>query len=758
MRFVPVVRASVEDVVDAAFAFGLTVVALYAFQQSFGGVEYLVLGTIGAILGVVTATVGNRKKAPALVVLAVLLLVYLVVGATIALRADAIAGFVPTALTLRGGLHSVIGGWKELLTTVPPVGRVGTLMAIPMFCGIISAGGSTLWSKRVRASLPVLILPTAVMILGLLCGLKKPVSVWVHGVIFAAGIIVWVAVRSRRVRAVVRQSTDRRRRVVGAVGLVAAASVIGLVVAPSLPFVHANEHARVTLRNMVEPPFDPFQYPSPLSGYRNFVKSQKTDVLFTITGLPEGVPVRLATMDAYDGIVWTVTGGVDARAGASGYFQRVGTDVAADFPGQRAKIKVEVKSWSQVWMPTVGEVLSVAFGGPRARQLADAYRYNSATDTAAIQGRLLQPGDSYVMDVVITPPQASSLGGTILNDSGKSSSNYVPQELLTWAAPLVKKVELSKRGAALAKELAATGVYSDGNTGDEPSLGGHNVGRLKNFIAQNQPVGDAEQFSAALGLMLRGDNIPARVVAGFAPRKWKSTPMDITGEDAEAWVEIPIVGVGWSKLTPTPPRTQKTPQVKPAQRPQGERNTQIPPPPPILAQDPRSEPAKVRQAKPGDKKPGPDTRTSTDGGASRVIILGAIFGGPPLILIGGATSIILGLKARRRRRRRSQGSGTQRVSNGWRELLDTARDYGRPIPNSATRRELAGFVGTGLAASLAARADAAVFAPGETSDDSVNDYWDELEHSMKELGQQVGLVDRVKARLSLTSLRKAKSS
>ncbi len=756
MKLVPVVRANVEDVVDAAFSFGLTVVALYAFQQSFGGVEYLVLGAVGAFLGVTTATVGNRKKLPALVVLAGLLLVYLLIGTTIALRSDATVGFLPSPTTLRGGLHTIVGGWKELLTTVPPVGRVGTLMAIPMFCGIISAGASTLWSRRVRAPLPVLILPTAVMILGLLCGLKQPVSVLVHGVVFAAGIIVWVAVRSRRVRAVVQQTSDRRRRVVGAVGLVAAASAIALPVAPSLPFANAND--RVILRDTLEPPFDPFQYPSPLSGYRNFVKSEQTDVLFTITGLPDGAPIRLATMDDYDGIVWTVTGGRDARAGASGYFQRVGTDVAADFPGQRAKINVEIKSWSQVWIPTVGEVVSVAFGGPRARQLADAYRYNRVTDTAASQGRLLQPGDSYVMDVVLPPTPAAARGGAILDVRGKNSSNAIPQELLSWAAPLVKSVELSKRGDTLAKELATTGVYSDGKPGDQPSLGGHNVGRLKNFIAQNQPVGDAEQFAAALGLMLRGDSVPARVVAGFVPRKWSSTPIDITGNDAEAWVEIPIVGVGWSKLTPTPPRTQTTLTVKPAQRPQPERNTQIPPPPPILAQDPRSEPAKLRQQKPGDKKPAPDTPASAGDGIPRFVVVGTIVGGPPLILIGGASALILGLKRRRRRRRRSLGSGTQRVSNGWRELLDSARDYGRPIPHSATRRELADFVGTRLAPALAARADTAVFAPGETPDEHVQEYWDQLEESMKELGQQVGFFDRIKAKLSLTSLRKANES
>jgi len=742
-----------DEAVDLAFAASLTTLAVYAFEQSYGGVEFLVVGAIGVVLGCLVAFVGNRRSWPVLLVMAALLVVYIVVGGAVALRDRTIAGFIPSLDTMSGAFGAIVGGWKELLTTVPPVGRVGDLMALPMFCGLVGAGAAVLWANRVRAMLPAIVLPTAVMVLGLLCGLKTPVSVVIHGAAFAALVVIWVALRHRRVRPVVQQhANDRRRQLVGALGLVGLASVVGLMVGPSLPFANADN--RVILRDNLEPPFDPFAYPSPLAGYRNYVKTEKKNVLFTITGLPEDVPIRMATMDDYDGIVWRVTGGAGARAGASGYFQRVGTSVAPDHEGAKALITVEIDDWSEVWIPTVGEVISITFEGPRARALAEAYRYNSATDTGASQQRLLQPGDIYKLEVVLPPP-TDAINDAVLEDQrGKNTSNAIPEELVSWAAPQVAKVERDRRPTTLELSLQQGGVYSDGLTPEQQaSLGGHNSKRMQDFIAADSPVGNAEQFASALGLMLRGDEIAARVVTGFRPRVWADGPIQITGEDAEAWVEVPVVGVGWVSLYPTPDREKIRADERPKPRPQPERNSQVPPPPPVLAEDPRTDPAKVADGKKDEKKDKPVEEKGGSGGLPRGVVLGLTFGGPPLFLLAAATGTIVGLKARRRRRRRSAGSTTERISNGFRELVDAARDMGRPVPEKATRRELAGFIGAPGAPALALNADAAVFGATDHSDDEVDHYWDGIGESIGEMRREVGPIDRLKASLSLASLK-----
>lgn len=748
-----------DDATDLGFAAALAVLAIYAFKQSYGGQEFLVVGAIGVALGCLVAHVGNRLELPALFVVAALFIVYVVVGGAVALRDRAIAGVLPSPDTMLGALDATVSGWKQLLTTVPPVGRIGNLMALPMLSGIVAGGGAVLWANRLRALIPAVLAPTAVMVLGLLCGLDRPVSTLLHGAVFAALVVVWMALRHRRARPVVQQHSHARgRRMVGSVALIAVASACGVAVGPKLPFARAAE--RVVLRDKLEPPFDPFDYPSPLSGYRDYVKTNKDTVLFTISGLPSGVPIRMATMDDYDGLVWRATGGVGAASGASGFFRRVGTHVAPEYPGERATITIEVRHWTDVWIPTVGEVVEIRFKGPRARALADAYRYNSATDTAASQQRLLQPGDIYELDVVLPPTAEQVKNAPLLDLAGKSSSNAIPEELVSWAAPQVAKVERSHRPTTLELSLQQRGVYSDGDTPEQQaSLGGHSAGRMKSFIAAESPVGDAEQFASALGLMLRGDDIAARVVSGFKPRSWHAGVIDVTGFDAEAWVEVPIEGVGWTSLFPTPKRDHIKPDTKPKPKPQPERNTQVPPPPPVLAEDPRTDPAKEAEGKKDDKKKEkPKAGAVGGGGLSRQVVLGLTLGGPPLLFIGGTSAVIVGLKARRRRRRRVQGSTTDRISNGWRELMDAARDLGRPVPDNATRSEVAGFVGTQQAPALASGADTAVFGPVDSSDDDVRNYWDVLSASIHDLRHQVGVVERLKARLSLTSLRRTRVS
>jgi len=745
------------DLIDGGFALLLTIIGLYAFDQSYGGTEYLIVGALCAALGLVVAHIGNRLSVPVVVMVPVLFLTYAVLGGAIALRDRAYAGVIPSLDTVVDALRASVLGWKQLLTTVPPVGSLGSLMAIPAFCGTMAAGAAMLWAHRVRAVAPPAIAPTAVMVTGLLFGLKSPVSVVLHGAVFAALIVVWVALRNWRLRKVVVVGAHPLKRVAAGAAFAATASLAGLVCAPLLPFASADD--RVTVREVVEPPFDPAVYPSPLSSYREYVKRYEKDTLFTITGLPEGAPIRLATMDDFDGVVWRVSGGGQASPGASGYFERVGSRVGADFQGEVTTITVEIQLWSQVWLPTVGEVLEVRFVGERARELADAFRYNRATDTGATQGVILRAGDSYEMDVVLPPASAAAQGQDIIDLQGKNSDSGIPDELIAWSAPLVRTTELRGRPEKLVEELASAGVYSDGNDDEgqkqEPSLGGHGNGRLRDFITQPEPIGNAEQFAAAMALMLRSDAVPSRVMMGFLPRTWTEDPINITGKDAEAWVEVPYTNVGWVRFAPTPPREKTEPTDEPVARPQPERNTQVPPPPPILAEDPRSEPS----SESGDDEQDDPEEVLPDsgGGVPQWVKIAAVVAGPPLLVIGAFVGGVLFLKARRRRRRRLTQLPHRRVAGGWLELIDHAADLGRPVPTSTTRREAAFFVSPSATA-LAYRADAAVWGGREPSDEEVDRYWSDLVGAFHEMDSQVTLVRRVRSRVSPRSLLAARSA
>ena len=50
---------------------------------------------------------------------------------------------------------------------------------------------------------------------------------------------------------------------------------------------------RFVLRDRYDPPLSPYDYTSPLSGMRSYIKDHKKDVLLTVHNLPAGTPVNL---------------------------------------------------------------------------------------------------------------------------------------------------------------------------------------------------------------------------------------------------------------------------------------------------------------------------------------------------------------------------------------------------------------------------------------------------------------------------------
>ena len=111
----------------------------------------------------------------------------------------------------------------------------------------------------------------------------------------------------------------------GALLAVAAAASIGA--ASALP----PTGDRDVLRTTIEQPFDPRDYPSPLAGFRKYLRDDLVrDTLFTVAGLPADGRIRIATLDSYDGVVYAV--GSDQVDSASGSFVRIpsGVDQSGD--------------------------------------------------------------------------------------------------------------------------------------------------------------------------------------------------------------------------------------------------------------------------------------------------------------------------------------------------------------------------------------------------------------------------------------------
>jgi hypothetical protein len=67
-------------------------------------------------------------------------------------------------------------------------------------------------------------------------------------------------------------------------------------------------------------------------------------------------------------------------------------------------------------------------------------------------------------------------------------------------------------------------------------------------------VGNCQQFSGAMALMLRMNGIPARVAGGFAPGIYEQSTKEyrVRDLDAHSWVEVYFKGIGWVPFDPTP--------------------------------------------------------------------------------------------------------------------------------------------------------------------------------------------------------------
>lgn len=776
-RFVPDRRT----LIDASFLALMTGVALWSFRSSYGGVEFLVLGMLAFGVGLALAHIGRVLDWPLAVLAALGLVTYVVAATVLSLRHHAIAGFIPSPQSILESIVSSATAWKELITTAPPVGDTGDLLIIPVLLGYVSGFVAFSISQRLRFVAPVVVAPLAILGLGIAVGVNTPVSVLVNGLVLGLLMLAWLSWREHERRPFLTDGSTSRPRLLSALVVLAVAGGLGVIAGPRLP---GDGGQREIWRQTVTPPFDPRVYPSPLAGYRSYVKPgydangepNEPDVVMTIEGLPAGVPVRLATMDSYDGLVWQVSGGDpdDPSLQDSGSFERIGARLEPDVDGETAEVTITIGTYSDVWIPSVGEVISLRFegsdgGADRDRELADSFRYNRATDTAATPRRL-RAGDRYVMEVRLPETRDELAGEVIVPDVQRLGSvrSVAPLTQALATPDLLVVDDAGTRLDQVRELMVTTGAYSDGDrqANQQGSQAGHSEARLTQFAGQFPRVpflGNAEQYASAYALLFRDlGNSPTRVVMGFLPSDPSlDGPVEVLQTEVEAWVEVPVDGAGWVAIHPTPPRDQLASTSSSPQQPEPDYRTQNPPPPPLV--DPEfDQPATAAgdaQSPQPEEEAGEEPQPVDDTEAGPLVPAGVRVGlivASPLLLVAAVGAVVVILKLVRRRRRRNRGAHHQRIANGWREVTDLSTDLGRPVPASTTRKEAAAFVGD-TSVALAERADRSIWSGRELSDADVDEYWDALTATLKDLRSEAGTSQRLRSFVSIQSLKREQS-
>lgn len=730
----------------------LTMIGLIGFQSSYGGWRYLIPAVAGLAGGVLIGWLTVSRGWSLLAGLGLAIVFYLLLGGPLAVPQTTIAGVIPTPATFLGLLEGAVRGWKELITTAPPVGTTPPLLAVPLLTGLLGGLiGSRLALRSRRNALP-LVAPFAVLAAGILAGTRFPVSVVLQGAVFGMVAFAWVAWRTRvqtYTHSLSASNAVHARNIAVAAALVITAGLLAIPLGPALPLAEARP--RFTLREAADPPFEPYAFPTPLGSMRKYSTAAKDKTLFVVEGLPAGSYLRLAAMDTYNGVVYGVSGTSTGAKASSGSFERVGSQLTVEPQGRTYDVSVDVQDYQDYWLPSAGDVASIDFEGPRATDLAAGFRYNRATGTGMAQARLAS-GDSYRMQLTIpdvpTPEEAVELGRGEATTPAAPSIDALKklQGQLQQGIAAEGPKSFYEQINAMATALRDQGYYSNGDSanGRPPSMSGHGMARLGKFAGSEPLLGDEEQYAATAAVLTSYLGVPVRVVMGAKAPDGSEAGWEVKGSDMTAWIEVGL-GDAWIPVEVLPDRNKPLPQtqeVKP--RPQLAPQQPLPPPPPDTSE--------AINASDVDT---PDAEEENDGGwkIPPAVLTAVKFIGIPLLVVGSVIGGMALAKALRRRRRRTSGEAATRIAGGWAEVRGVARDYGSQLPPYGTRREAAAAIDSTGATLLADRADEAVFGPEQPSDEHAEQYWRDVEAFHDALRKEHPWHRRLRALLSLNSWR-----
>ncbi len=358
-------------------------IGIAGFRPAYGGHGYLAAGAAGVVLGLLLSHVGQRARLPLVVVVAVSALAFLLFGGVVSQTGSV------SLPVLRTVANVAVTGWTAAADHRPAGRPHRRACSCCPTCSACSAGwpgtrsraapGSRCcppprpppWSRcpscSARPSRPPPCSRAPASPLPCSPGPPSASSAAPPGRPRSAGSV---------------PGSGSARRSPCSPWPARAPSVVG----PHLP--GANAHQRVVL--YVEPPFDVSAYPSPLAGFRDYTKdvpaglSVYGEELLATSGLPAGSRVRIAAMDAYDGLSWGVANagrGLVVRRLPAGRRAAAGGGARQDAGRRRSRSS---PATTQPWLPDLADTTGFTFSGTDGSATAAALRFNVATTTGLI--------------------------------------------------------------------------------------------------------------------------------------------------------------------------------------------------------------------------------------------------------------------------------------------------------------------------------------------------------------------------------------
>jgi transglutaminase-like putative cysteine protease len=409
---------------------------------------------------------------------------------------------------------------------------------------------------------------------------------------------------------------------------------------------------------------------------RDLNRGNNVDMILVTTDDPDPGYLSISVLNRFSDNEWSSgdrTAPPDQRA--MGEMPEI-TGLDASVPTKSYDYDVQItQDFLSTWLPTQAPISRIDAAGD--------WRYDSSTmDFMAFDEGLNAQGLSYSMTAVVPEldplalddaSSATELAGSQLTELPPG----FPSAIRSLATRLTAEAPTRFQKAVAIQDFFRTeGVYEL----ERPQGSGSDTleGFLLNESNEDEYLtGYCEQFAAAMAVMARSINIPARVAIGFLT----PTETNIDGtyayraHDLHAWPELYFPGAGWVRFEPTPPdRAPTTPGYTQHEFP-AVSETDLPST--AGAEEPENRPslgADPKEENPQDQ--------ADDAGALpvpwRVIGMGA------LVLAALVALALLPRLVRRRRRERRLGAGPEPV---WVELRDTVVDLGLTWPAGRSPRE-----------------------------------------------------------------------
>lgn len=748
-------QASANPLPRTIGGWALLLPGVVAFQPTFGGLIGYIPALVGISLGTLIGFAAVRWRWGIGSWFLGLLGTYLVLGSALVMPNYALFGVIPTPRTIGRLFLLIFQGWYDLLTVATPAGDFSGPGAVPLLAGLAAGGIMALVVGRTSRVLAPLAVPLSWLGLAIAFGTRvAPTSAWL-GVALGAGMLAWTsahqisATRLTNAQVLVNASRSRTRqaaRVGSALLAIAVAGAAGIAVNAA-----AGERVnRQVLRDNVEPPLNLAEFTSPLMGYRLYETDLEKEVLFTVTGMPEGARLRLATMDTYDGNVFNVSQN-------SSHYLRTGRVLpVSPYPSESEVTITAHDAYEGVWVPTPGTPSRIEFSGPDKSSQKEGLYYNKPEKQALTTAGLSEGTEvtqTAAAIIPLTPEEREKLGALGAGKASLAKTSRVPDVLVKLATDWTAEAESAlDQLTTIESRMREDGFYSDGKDGRSRS--GHTTERLETMFTGPQLIGDDEQYATAMALMASQLGIPVRVVMGFHPDP-KDPPVtgewEVKGTQAHVWVEANLDQAGWVVFDPTPDRNKKPKTDSPLPKPKPKPQIDPPPnPPERIPEDPviaeedaveRNEDDKFRLQIPG-----------------WLLAVGAVLAGG--LLVASPFIGVVAWKARRTTRRRTTGTTADQMVGAWDDAIDRARDLGFVDARSRTRQESALIMTETWPSAdgrdLAGVIDANVFGPGTPPDAAAEYAWTEAEDLKRSLLEQKNRFAQLVALVSLKSLRKAR--